>query len=207
MISRQKLLEAASRVYAEHGFRGATTRRIADEAGVNEVTIFRLFGSKAQLLAEAMKCTDPMGTAVLPETPQDPERELTHWCEAHLEAMRSARSMIRKALADLEEYPEVAPYVCNEQQAHFERLVRYATQLAAPRTAPEVEDVATACAMLFGALFVDAMGRDFIPALYPKPAGAAAPMYVRVFLHALRGQAGDRTARAPSNRAARLAGA
>lgn len=207
MISRQKLLEAASRVYAEHGFRGATTRRIADEAGVNEVTIFRLFGSKAQLLAEAMKCTDPMGTAVLPESPQDPERELTQWCEAHLEAMRSARSMIRKALADLEEYPEVAPYVCNEQEAHFERLERYATQLAAPRTAREAEDVATACAMLFGALFADAMGRDFIPALYPKPAVAAATMYVRVFLHALGVQEGDRTARAPSARAARIAGA
>src|SRR5215207_2135103 len=101
MISRQKLLEAASRVYAEHGFRGATTRRIADEAGVNEVTIFRLFGSKAQLLAEAMKCTDPIGTAIHPETPQDPERELTQWCDAHLEALRNARGMIRKALADL----------------------------------------------------------------------------------------------------------
>jgi AcrR family transcriptional regulator len=207
MISRQKLLEAASRVYAEHGFRGATTRRIADEAGVNEVTIFRLFGSKAQLLAEAMKCTDPIGTGVLPETPQDPERELTQWCEAHLDAMRGARGMIRKALADLEEHPEVAPFVCNEQQSHFARLHAYAIQLARPSNARERDDVSTACAMLFGALFADAMGRDFIPTIYPQPASASAGMYVRVFLRALGVLSSERIARTPSGRAARIVGA
>ena len=32
LVNRQKLLEAAARVFAEAGFRGATTRRIAEEA-------------------------------------------------------------------------------------------------------------------------------------------------------------------------------
>jgi len=50
MESRERILAAAARVYAEHGFRGATTRRIAEEAGVNEITIFRQFGSKAALI-------------------------------------------------------------------------------------------------------------------------------------------------------------
>ncbi len=70
--NREKLLHAAGRVYAEVGFRGATTRRIADEAGVNEVTLFRLFGSKSQLLAEAINCQDPMGTVSLPLEPVNP---------------------------------------------------------------------------------------------------------------------------------------
>jgi hypothetical protein len=61
--------------------------------------------------------------------------------------------------------------------------------------------------MLFGALFADAMGRDFIPALYPKPANASAGMYVRVFLRALGARTDDRSARAPSGRTARTAGA
>ena len=34
MSVRDQILAAAARVYAEHGFRGATTRRIADAAGV-----------------------------------------------------------------------------------------------------------------------------------------------------------------------------
>jgi len=50
MISKDRILEAAARVYSKHGFRGATTRLIAAEAGVNEVTLFRTFGSKGALL-------------------------------------------------------------------------------------------------------------------------------------------------------------
>jgi len=50
MVSRERILEAAARVYARHGFKGATTRLIAIEAEVNEVTLFRTFGSKASLL-------------------------------------------------------------------------------------------------------------------------------------------------------------
>ena len=40
MEARDQLLQAALKVYAESGTRGATTRRIAQEAGVNEVTLF-----------------------------------------------------------------------------------------------------------------------------------------------------------------------
>ncbi|MBK9410707.1 MAG: TetR/AcrR family transcriptional regulator [Gemmatimonadetes bacterium] len=96
MDNRDKLLLAASRIYAEVGFRGATTRRIADEAGVNEVTLFRLFGSKAQLIAEAISCQDPMGTVSLPEHPVDPLRELAAWCDGHTVVLREMRAMIRK---------------------------------------------------------------------------------------------------------------
>lgn len=207
MISRQKLLEAASRVYAEHGFRGATTRRIAEEAGVNEVTIFRLFGSKSQLLVEAVKCADPMGTALLPETPEQPELELTKWCRAHLDAMRRARGMIRKAMADLEEHPEVAPFVCNEQAPHFARLVQYATRLANPEIARDADYVPTACAMLLGALFADAMGRDVVPSVYPQPAAASPALYVRVFLRSLGVQPSElRLRRPPSAQESGVAG-
>jgi AcrR family transcriptional regulator len=61
MEARSRLLEAALRVFEEVGSRGATTRRIAAEAGVNEVTLFRLFGSKAALLSAALHAS--MGQA------------------------------------------------------------------------------------------------------------------------------------------------
>src|SRR5436189_4112269 len=49
--THQRLLDAAYRVCAERGLHGATTREIADEAGVNEVTLFRHFGNKEKLIA------------------------------------------------------------------------------------------------------------------------------------------------------------
>ncbi len=48
--ARQLLLSAAARVFARDGLEGATTRAISSEAGVNEVTLFRHFGTKEHLL-------------------------------------------------------------------------------------------------------------------------------------------------------------
>ena len=53
--NRLRILQAAAHVYAQHGYRGATTRRIAEEAGVNEITVFRHFGNKSALLASAVQ--------------------------------------------------------------------------------------------------------------------------------------------------------
>lgn len=53
--ARDRLLAAALRVYARDGLAGATTRGIAREAGVNEVTLFRCFGTKDKLLAAVVE--------------------------------------------------------------------------------------------------------------------------------------------------------
>lgn len=49
--TRQRLLDAAARIFARDGLAGATTRAIAQEARVNEVTLFRHFQTKDKLLA------------------------------------------------------------------------------------------------------------------------------------------------------------
>lgn len=49
--TRQRLLNAAAKIFARDGLNGATTRAIAEEAGVNEVTLFRHFQSKDGLIA------------------------------------------------------------------------------------------------------------------------------------------------------------
>jgi AcrR family transcriptional regulator len=48
--TRERLLAAAARVFARDGLDGATTREIAREAGLNEVTLFRHFQTKERLL-------------------------------------------------------------------------------------------------------------------------------------------------------------
>ena len=49
-LTRQRILTAAREVFSRDGFQGATTREIAREAGVNEVTIFRHFHTRDELL-------------------------------------------------------------------------------------------------------------------------------------------------------------
>ena len=48
--TRRRIIDAANALFGRIGYRRATTRAIAAEAGVNEVTIFRHFGSKKNLL-------------------------------------------------------------------------------------------------------------------------------------------------------------
>jgi len=52
--TRERLIEAAMKVFARDGLHRATTRVIAEEAGVNEVTLFRHFQNKDGLLAAVM---------------------------------------------------------------------------------------------------------------------------------------------------------
>lgn len=68
--ARQLLLAAAARVFARDGLAGATTRAIAREAGVNEVTLFRTFGTKEHLIAAVVGCA--FGAEAAPVPPAGP---------------------------------------------------------------------------------------------------------------------------------------
>jgi AcrR family transcriptional regulator len=200
---RQKIIDAAARVYAEFGFRGATTRRIAEQAGVNEVSLFRHFGSKEALIAEVVRHWATAGEPQpLPEVPRDPERELGEWATAHLAQLRASRSFIRKTMGEVEERPEVACLVCEGAQGRARQLKAYMIRLgahgfvhwASGRRGRD-EEAHAAGAMLMSALFNDAMGRDMMPEMYPQPATRAAALYVRVFLRAIACSSADENGR------------
>lgn len=53
--TRDRLLDAAAEIFARNGLGAATTREIARAAGVNEVTLFRLFQNKKNLLAAVLE--------------------------------------------------------------------------------------------------------------------------------------------------------
>src|SRR5829696_2511443 len=108
MDTRTAILNAAVQVFSQHGFRGSTTRRIADAAEVNEVTIFRYFGSKEALLQEAI--TNSGGgpfTSPLPEQPSEPVKELAEWATAVVQHLKARRGVIRKCMGEMEERPEL----------------------------------------------------------------------------------------------------
>lgn len=53
--ARQRILRAAAQTFAEKGYARATTRLIAAAAEVNEVTLFRHFGSKKNLFTAVLQ--------------------------------------------------------------------------------------------------------------------------------------------------------
>jgi len=58
--TEERILRTFLRLLAERGIEGTTTRVLAEEADVNEVTVFRLFGDKANLAAEAFRRFSPV---------------------------------------------------------------------------------------------------------------------------------------------------
>lgn len=53
--TRSRLLDAAARVYAAHGFSGATLDDVAEEAGLTKGAVYGHFGSKDNLLVALME--------------------------------------------------------------------------------------------------------------------------------------------------------
>jgi AcrR family transcriptional regulator len=80
-LTRQRIIEAAERVFSRDGFQGATTREIAREAGVNEVTLFRHFKSRDDLLRETILCH-----SIAPEELIGPRNEWERDLPGQLEA-------------------------------------------------------------------------------------------------------------------------
>lgn len=99
--TRQRLLDAAATVFAEKGLVGATTREIASQAQVNEVTLFRHFHSKEKLLAAVLQSTFDQPEAAASTAPVDggdaaPRRDLRS--EIRRYAHRYERVLLRNIL-------------------------------------------------------------------------------------------------------------
>ena len=204
--TRDHILAAAARLYGEHGFRGTTTRRIAAEAGCNEVTLFRLFGSKTALLLDALRAHGVTpATAHLPDVPADPLTELTEWCTHKRRAISHMRAIIRKAMSEFEENPEMPRCMTQGADQTYGLLRTYLDRVARAGFTRPGANTSAAAVMLMSTLFHDAIARDMMPHGFPQPSSAAPGMYARLCLDSLGLDAAKRI-RAGQRRRAAVAG-
>lgn len=78
--TEDRILKAATKLFSEHGYNGISTKKIADLAGVNEVTIFRHFNSKSNLLQSVIRHYSYEGNII-----QKVSRDITGDVEKDLE--------------------------------------------------------------------------------------------------------------------------
>ena len=193
--NRLRILQAAAKVYAIHGWRGATTRRIAEAAGVNEVTLFRQFGSKEALLEAAMtECSRFHSNATLPGVPIRPTSELLQWATVLFEGLCRSRSLVRQLMSETGERPTAVTCAAHGPSSAAAQLRDYVVSLrrhgwlepvAESGNAADPSDVQAAVTMFMGAIFADAMSRDKMPDMYPLNPDETLAAYVRLFLRAL----------------------
>ncbi len=54
IVNDETVYRAAMQTVIDRGYAGATTKQIADAAGISEVTLFRKYGNKAELVRQAI---------------------------------------------------------------------------------------------------------------------------------------------------------
>ena len=85
---RAEILAAAERIFVEHGYEGATIRKIADEVGLSSTALYMHFAEKGEILheicREAFAALLELNTAVVAE-PGGPQERLRRMMQAYIE--------------------------------------------------------------------------------------------------------------------------
>ena len=107
VIDETNIFQTVVNMLVSRGYGGATTKEIADIAGVNEVTLFRKFGSKAELFEKAVNhllVDAPLSRLVYTG---DLEADLLSIVEAYMETNEMFGEIVPTLLAELPRYPEL----------------------------------------------------------------------------------------------------
>jgi AcrR family transcriptional regulator len=108
--ARQRLIQAALHLFAQQGVTETTTRQIADLAEVNEVTLFRQFGSKHGLLLAVLEEAEvftEMGEALRSQALQIQgfAPALQAYVTGHLDALAQLPGFVRSLIGEAGQYP------------------------------------------------------------------------------------------------------
>ncbi len=108
--TKQKILEAARRLFSEKGFTAVRTKEIAEAAGVNEVTLFRKFGNKRTIYHETFKeyIVRPTPEYLLGGTVGNPEADLEIICTSIVRLFNQNSSLIQMSYKAVSVFEEIA---------------------------------------------------------------------------------------------------
>lgn len=107
--TRDKILETALKLFSQKGYLGATTKEIAKEAEIAEITLFRYFPSKEKLFEEVINTYSflPALKELMPEIAgMSYEKALTEIAKRFLETISSRKDMIQIMHSEIQRYPE-----------------------------------------------------------------------------------------------------
>jgi TetR/AcrR family transcriptional regulator len=191
---RAQILDAALHVIAEHGFRGASIKRIAARAGLRSpALIYWYFRDKDQLLEALLHEIAPLLDQVAAAEPlvdEPPERVLPVIANAFLGMVHQpvTARLMRVVLSESARHPAVASFFAQRGPlvvlTFLERHLRRQIELGRLRP----HDTRASARAFMGMLVVYALGHEIFP-----PLGAGFPQretyaefVVNLFLEGLR---------------------
>jgi AcrR family transcriptional regulator len=178
VIDEGRVFEVATALFVRHGYAGTTTKEIAAEAGVNEVTLFRRYGSKAALLGRAID-HQWRGVPLAELRPSDDlEADLHAVVDAYRETNRLRGAIVPALLVELARSGDLREAFGTALKNMGRMTVIVEHHQAAGRLEPE--DPMSVLAALIGPLLVREMFRRAGVGRIPRTLDTQA--YVRAFL-------------------------
>jgi AcrR family transcriptional regulator len=125
--THRRILEAAVEIGSKAGYARATTKAIAEAAGVNEITLFRHFGSKANLFSAAIdQYGGPaLAPAIEAQLSGDFRQDLTIFGELFIKILLERKELLRLMLCESAHIPEVRTVLARNPREFRTMLARY----------------------------------------------------------------------------------
>ena len=161
MTTKKRVMAAALKVFTARGM-AATTKEIALEAGVNEVTLFRQFENKQNLVAAVtleMLRHQAESLARIDLKNPDLRRDVTRIAKAYDRSVSRHMGFIR-ALISRQAKPELGEKIGSEAIDSFRSRFREYLELAQRRGLVREIDFSMAIDAFIGMLFIGALRRD-----------------------------------------------
>jgi len=157
----ERLLDAAARVFARKGLKGATTREIAIEAGLSEMTLFRRFGTKEKLLRAVVErfFLQQMEPPPARQLPADVRSGLLHYAKLQHRLMEESLPIIRVLLGELHHFSREHRDVLHDVFKPMRSAMIGLLTSSQPKSKRSTE-LEMLIDMLEGVIFVDALRRS-----------------------------------------------
>lgn len=172
METKQRLIDAALKLFGEIGYTRASTRAIAEQAGVNEVTLFRHFGNKKNLLFECIRAGNQTGVSQTfrEHLTGDYAGDIRIMAGLQMADTRQKKEILRLLLCNAQEVPELQEALILGAANNTELLAGYfREQITAGNVRPELNPLVLAQGFdsLFSSywLFEHFMGSAPLPAM------------------------------------------
>lgn len=127
-ITSEKIIAAFIELFRDYGFKGTTTRAIAEKAGVNEVTIFRHFGNKKGIMDAALQTfsySPFLEKIIQDEITWDLEHDLLVMAESYHHYMDEIKDLVLISFTEAGLYPELNETIVKFPKQVKENLIYY----------------------------------------------------------------------------------
>jgi len=167
IIEDEKIFHAVMQVVSERGYAGATTKQMAEAANVSEVTLFRKYENKAQLVKQAIalivKQTDFASAA---HYTGNIEADLLRVVQAYQDSAIKHGLFFSALFSDVSRHPELIDAVGEPLtifRAIGELIVRYQADGTLQQEPPLLAVAALLGPLVYASLLNTAMSNDPLP--------------------------------------------